>query len=315
MSAAATDLAQGRPEHGVEGGRVDRRAVAVFLAVAFGLAWAGELVLALTGGLQQKAAAIALPVIMFTPMVASLVACRMRRRPWARSVGLGRESFSDAAARRILGFGLASILLLLLASGLVVTLADLAGWLPLDAGLPGLGPVMDQLPREDRPPAWVLLALQLASIPVAAFTINGLFALGEEVGWRGWLLDALMPLGRSRAVLLVGAIWGLWHAPLIAMGYEYSHQVPFLAGVLLFTCFCTALGVLMAWLRLRTGSVLTAAVGHGALNASAGLPALFVAPGELRWAWGTIVGVPGVLVVGGLAVLLLTRARWSVPQG
>ena len=52
------------------------------------------------------------------------------------------------------------------------------------------------------------LALQLAII-----------ALGEEIGWRGWLLPVLAArTTRLRATLGVGAIWGLWHAPALIQG-------------------------------------------------------------------------------------------------
>ena len=40
------------------------------------------------------------------------------------------------------------------------------------------------------------------------------FALAEEIGMRGYLQPRLMSLGRTRALLLVGLVWGTWHMPL-----------------------------------------------------------------------------------------------------
>ncbi len=70
------------------------------------------------------------------------------------------------------------------------------------------------------PPALFWPALFLTTILLSPW-INGLFGFGEELGWRGYLLPKLMPLGRVKATLLLGLIWGIWHAPLIAVGFNY----------------------------------------------------------------------------------------------
>ena len=70
---------------------------------------------------------------------------------------------------------------------------------------------------------WALLyVIALFSGLVAGVTINGLFAFGEEYGWRGFLMDELRPLGAVRANLLTGVLWGLFHAPIILLGYNFD---------------------------------------------------------------------------------------------
>jgi len=64
----------------------------------------------------------------------------------------------------------------------------------------------------------VLFVITLVTSPI----INGLFGLGEELGWRGYLLPKLMPLGKFRAYLILGVVWGLWHLPLILIGFTYT---------------------------------------------------------------------------------------------
>jgi membrane protease YdiL (CAAX protease family) len=56
----------------------------------------------------------------------------------------------------------------------------------------------------------VLLVIDLAALPANSLIASGL-ALVEEIGWRGFLQRA--KLGDTLAVLAVGVIWGVWHAP------------------------------------------------------------------------------------------------------
>lgn len=117
-------------------------------------------------------------------------------------------------------------------------------------------------------PIWALAWLQLLAIVPGAL-INAIPVLGEEIGWRGWLLPRLLPLGRLRAIVISGVVWGLWHAPLLLLGYNYP-MVPRLQGVLMMMGMTILVGGILAWLRLRTGTVYAATLGHGALNVSAG---------------------------------------------
>lgn len=55
-------------------------------------------------------------------------------------------------------------------------------------------------------------------------TVNLPFMLGEELGWRGFQFEETKLLGFWRSSLLIGVLWGLWHAPVIMMGYNYSGE-------------------------------------------------------------------------------------------
>src|SRR5262249_29691482 len=69
-----------------------------------------------------------------------------------------------------------------------------------------------------------IAGFQFAAALLLGPLINGLFTFGEEFGWRGYLQPKLMPLGGKRAMLLIGVIWGVWHWPIIFMGYEYAQS-------------------------------------------------------------------------------------------
>lgn len=138
-------------------------------------------------------------------------------------------------------------------------------------------------------PAGLVVAAQIAFAILLAPFINVLFALGEELGWRGFLLPHLMPLGQWKAILISGVIWGLWHAPAIVQGHNYPGYP--VAGIFMMIVFCVLLAVIFSWLYLNTRSPWAAALAHGAVNASAGLPVLFFLPG-FNMAFGGTLAAP-----------------------
>lgn len=89
---------------------------------------------------------------------------------------------------------------------------------------------------------------------------------GEELGWRGYLLPklakSLSPLGAS---IITGMIWGMWHAPVIAMGYNYGTDHP-VAGIFAMIVFCTCLGIIMGFLTYKVHSIWPAVLFHASIN-------------------------------------------------
>lgn len=141
-------------------------------------------------------------------------------------------------------------------------------------------------------PGLALLGVFVASLVLAPF-VNSLFALGEEIGWRGYLLPRLLPLGKAPAYLLLGVIWGLWHMPLILIGFTYPGQP--LLGTLAFIALTTAFGIYINEQALQHNSCALAAWIHGIFNSQKlGMwPLLFP---RLNPLLGGYAGVIGILV-------------------
>ena len=296
------------------------RAVGVFLLVSFGAALLLDGVVAVTGGLGTPQAKGILTLRMFAPALAAWVVCRfVTHESWLRTSGFARRSPGSErhpSWLQILGYATIGVGVVVATLALLLTLVVGTGWFRPDWALISFTNNLRGIaPEGSLPPVAVLWVLAIVANVFAAYTINGLFALGEEVGWRGWLQSALEPLGRRQGIVLTGVIWGLWHAPLIVMGYEYGGRLPAAAGIALFTCLCAGLGALLSWVRVRSGSVVPAAITHGAFNAFASLPAMLVAPG------GTVdpvlvglIGWPAVVLFGLLAALLLSGS-WAGRSG
>jgi membrane protease YdiL (CAAX protease family) len=119
-------------------------------------------------------------------------------------------------------------------------------------------------------------------------------------------------LGVKKALIISGIIWGVWHWPVIAMGYNYGSGyfgAPWL-GMLMMVWVTMAWGVLIGWLTLRGKSVWPAVIAHGALNGFAAISTLVTrgSPSPLvgPLPTGVIASLP--FVAAALWVLLSPRA-------
>lgn len=130
---------------------------------------------------------------------------------------------------------------------------------------------------------------------------NMFFTIGEEVGWRGYLLTKLLERNTlERTILAVGIIWALWHAPLIIfMGYNYPSLRGW--GLLLFIPFCISHGTILIWLKIKSGGVVLPTLGHASLNAFLWLAvALLDTQTNL---FHLLVGIPGIISASLIALI------------
>jgi len=157
-----------------------------------------------------------------------------------------------------------------------------------------------------------LIPLLLLQATLLAPALNAIATFGEEFGWRAYLQQKLMSLGVRRAMLTMGLIWGVWHWPVIAMGYNFGETYPGAPwlGMLAMLWFTFVVGTVLGWSVVRAGSVWPAVIGHGALNGIAALGMLFVV-GEPH----SLLGPTPVGLIGGIgwtvfALILLWKIDW-----
>lgn len=157
-----------------------------------------------------------------------------------------------------------------------------------------------------------IFAATIASALFLAPFINMIPAFGEEVGWRGMLYPSLRESFSPRAAIIAsGIIWGLWHAPVIAMGHNFgmNYRGFPITGIATMTLTCVCFGAFLAWLRERSGSAWPCALAHGAFNAVANIGVAFcAAPGTVLGPspLGLVAGIP--LIPVGIALIVRAGA-------
>lgn len=150
------------------------------------------------------------------------------------------------------------------------------------------------------------VAINIVSAVTFAPWINMLFAVGEEVGWRGYMYPILKErFGTVKGRILGGVIWGIWHWPIMFLvGYEYGKEywgAP-VTGPIVFCVITTAMGILLDKSYEKSKCIWFPALMHGAINAFAGIPTLFM---NAEFHNEPLLGPLMVGVIGGLPMILL----------
>ena len=126
-----------------------------------------------------------------------------------------------------------------------------------------LDALMHRLPQLPHAAALPVLFLFLATVGLVVSCIS---ALGEELGWRGFLVPQLAKVTSfPRVALISGAIWALWHYPLILFA-DYHGAGPLWYSIACFTVLVLGISFLFAWMRLKSGSVWTSMLLHASHN-------------------------------------------------
>jgi uncharacterized protein len=135
------------------------------------------------------------------------------------------------------------------------------------------------------------------------------FSLGEELGWRGYLLPQLLSGGRTRALVLVGLIWAAWHMPLIFLTPLYHSAGNRLIVLSLFVGTIVAASFVFGYLRILTGSVWPASLAHSVHNAAWGTLGALTATSSPVVVNQYLAGDNGILILIATAVVAVWLGR------
>lgn len=157
-------------------------------------------------------------------------------------------------------------------------------------------------------PPMTLLASTILNVIIIGPFLGLIITFGEEYGWRGYLQSELVRLGRIRGVGLLGIIWGVWHWPIIWMGYNYPGQ-PVL-GPILMTGYTVALSYFLAYAVFKSKGVWTAAYLHALNNQVLSFfMVAVVTPVSIIMSFG--MGIPALILCALVVLLLLRDPIWK----
>lgn len=134
--------------------------------------------------------------------------------------------------------------------------------------------------------------------------------LGEEIGWRGFLVPELSKVtGFHGTAIISGLMWAAWHYPILVFG-DYNTGAPAWYSLGCFTVMVIACAYVMAWLRLESGTLWTAALAHATHNRyiQTVFTPLTADTGNTNW----IIDEFGIgLVIGTVIAAVLVTRHWN----
>lgn len=295
----------------------NRKRILIFLSFAFGIAWMTSLVIYLSGGLENSptheiagvqislALILLSTVFMFAPAIANILT-RIITKEGKTALKLTPQ-FSQGRW----GYYLAAWLLpgALTIVGTILFFTLFPEYFDSDLSM-----LMSQLSNMEGMVSanpWFIVIVQTLQALLISPILNAIPCFGEEFGWRGYLQPKLMPLGGRKAVLLTGVIWGVWHCPVILMGYNYGKAyfgAPYL-GPIAMILFTISLSALFGWVTIKSENVWTAVIGHGAINGIASIGLLFV-----KGSPDSLLGPAPVGLVGGIGFALTALILFILPN-
>nr|WP_320026327.1 type II CAAX endopeptidase family protein [uncultured Acetobacterium sp.] len=288
--------------------------LAIFLGLTFFLTWTLEFALMANGGLSNSYAIFVLSAVMLMPAI-SVVATRLITREGFKDFGLKPHFKGNVRFYLIAWFGPA---LLIALGALIYFLLFPSQFDPTMSQMAGIYAAQGvSLPEGS---LFTIFITQLTFGIFLGPLLNIITTSGEEIGWRGYLLPKLMEIYSPRvSIVISGIIWGLWHAPIIAMGHNYGIGYPTApwGGILAMVLFCLFIGSFFSLLAIRTKSFLPASIAHGSLNGFAaisiwftlGTPSPFIGPLPTG-----IIGGIGLIVVGAICFVLVGGQKPTEPE-
>lgn len=245
-----------------------KKRLIIFVTLTIAIAWMIFILIPICGITYGSGlSVIILAIAMFVPALSSILT-RLITKEGFKNMYLRPHFKGHIKQYLLIYFGPTALLLLSAAFYFLIfpdqfdlELTILKGLLA-SSGKPGLS-------------ASAILLAQVLQIIVIGPVINIIPTLGEELGWRGYLLPKLRRFFSNRtAIVITGAIWGIWHIPVIVMGHNYGTSYagyPWL-GILSMIVFCVVLGTIEGYTSIKLESAIPAAMIHSAVNAGAGLP-------------------------------------------
>jgi membrane protease YdiL (CAAX protease family) len=229
-----------------------KNATRLYLKVTFALSLVVWTVI-IWSGRMDMGFGLMIPAIMWCPAVAAVITCRLLGRK-VQSLSWRWPRKEYLAAAYLLPIVYASI-----AYG-VVWAGHLGGWNSEFVDTVSRGFALRGLP------AWSTFTLFLISMASGGVILNLSMTLGEEIGWRGFLVPELAKdMSFTRVSLVSGIVWAAWHSPLLLFA-DYNVGTNRWYELACSSVTCISVSFILAWLRFKSDSIWPAALLHASHN-------------------------------------------------
>ena len=283
--------------------------IGIFLLITFLFSWMYEFVIVrgmmmgTFGELGAASVQLAIAPVMFFPAIA-VVITRLITKEGLEHATLAPVRMKGTLKWWLVAWFAPSILILLGAAAYFFIYAE-----DFDPALTAFTTMIGSTGGTDMG-VHQLVLIQILTALFAAPLLNFFVCFGEEWGWRGYLLPKMLENHNIVTTLLVtGVVWGLWHAPLIAMGHNYGFGYwgfPF-TGILMMCAFCLVVGVFNSFVTIKSGSCIPADLAHGSINGMASVGVIFSVTGG-----NPFVGPAATGIVGGMGLLIAALVMLTV---
>ena len=158
--------------------------------------------------------------------------------------------------------------------GILIVLGAIIYYFVFKEQYSGIFKFMDKEIIVKCPLIFALLSVMIATI---LFPIH-LLELGEEIGWRGYLLGfEVEKYGERKAIIINGLEWGFAHLPLVYFGFNYSLDnigAPW-SNMIVMMIACLVFGIILSYVTIKTENCMYAGILHGVINIVGELPVHF----------------------------------------
>ncbi|MEG2786357.1 MAG: CPBP family intramembrane glutamic endopeptidase [Romboutsia sp.] len=276
--------------------------VNAFIGITFLLTWIMAFGLMLNGGYQNPYASLVIVGCMFMPAIATII-----------TTLISKEKFKDVWIKPNLKGNIKYYIIAWIVPVLLIVVGVVIYYLIFPSQFDGsmsnmINSTKNQLiglgkavPTDSQ--IKLMLIVQIITSIFIAPVVNFIPCLGEELGWRGYLLPNLSKkYSLVKATLITGVIWGIWHAPMIAMGHNYGLRyitAPW-GGIFAMTIFCVCLGSLFSYVTIKTKSCIPAVIGHAMINGFSAVGIMFISIDNPN----PFIGPMPIGIIGGFGVVI-----------
>lgn len=277
--------------------------IKIFIGITFLLTWSITFLLMANGGYQNQYTTVALMICMMMPLVSVVITTLITKNRF-KDVWI-KPNFKGNLKHYLIAW-LAPVVIIVFGAGLYFLIFP-AQFDPqmttfIDSTKNQMTTLGQTPPSTEELRSLIIVQL-IASIFIAPI-VNFITCLGEELGWRGYLLPELCKEYKpAKAIIISSIIWGIWHAPMVAMGHNYGLGylgAPW-TGILSMIVFCIATGALLSYVTLKTKSSIPATIGHSMINGFSALGIMFSSSTNMN----PFIGPMPVGIVGGIGFIIV----------